>query len=59
MIEINGHNLVNETHEKAVELLKNAGQEVELIVRYMPDLLERLELKFNKPQRKDNRKSSR
>lgn len=50
-----------ETHEKAVDLLKNVKDEVTLLVRYMPDYLDKLEVKFNKPPtiRKNSRKSSR
>lgn len=58
LIEIDGHNVENESHANVVELLKGAKREVELVVRYMPDYLERLELKFSKP-RKASRKSSR
>lgn len=60
LIELNGINIENETHEKVVDLLKNAD-EVELVVRWMPDYLEKLEFKYGKPQqiRKNSHKSSR
>ena len=60
LITVNGVNVESETHEKVVELLKNAKNEVELVVRFMPDFLDKLEIKFNKSsQRKSSRKSSR
>lgn len=58
LIEIDGVNVECEKHERVVELLKNAKNEVNLVVRYMPDYLDRLEIKFNRPQIRKSRKSS-
>ncbi|KRZ84193.1 Protein lin-7 -like protein B [Trichinella sp. T8] len=46
LININGVNVEGESHEKAVELLKNATGTVKLIVRYTPKLLEEMERRF-------------
>ena len=45
-----------ESHERAVELLKQAQSSVKLIVRYTPKVLEEMEMRFDK-QRSTRRRS--
>ncbi|RNA38506.1 lin-7 -like protein [Brachionus plicatilis] len=48
LLSVNGVNVENEYHEKAVELLKAAVGSVKLIVRYTPRVLEEMEARFEK-----------
>jgi len=46
LISINGINVENEDHIKAVELLKAARGRVSLVVKYMPGLLNQIEASY-------------
>ncbi|CAF0846228.1 unnamed protein product [Brachionus calyciflorus] len=48
LLSVNGVNVENEYHERAVELLKAAIGSVKLIVRYTPRVLEEMEARFEK-----------
>jgi len=48
LLSVNGVCVEGESHEKAVELLKQAQNSVKLIVRYTPKVLEEMELRFDK-----------
>lgn len=48
LLSVNGVNVENEYHERAVELLKAAQGSVRLVVRYTPRVLEEMEARFEK-----------
>lgn len=56
LLSVNGVSVEGEHHEKAVELLKQAGGSVKLVVRYTPKVLEEMEMRFDK-QRQARRRN--
>jgi len=48
LLSVNGVNVENEYHERAVELLKAATGAVKLVVRYTPKVLDEMEARFEK-----------
>ncbi|KAL7302458.1 hypothetical protein TKK_0005108 [Trichogramma kaykai] len=56
LLSVNGMCVEGESHEKAVELLKQAQSCVKLVVRYTPKVLEEMEMRFDK-QRTTRRRS--
>lgn len=60
LLSVNGESVEEECHEKAVDLLKAAGGNVKLVVRYTPKVLEEMEQRFermrlSKKQQRDTR----
>jgi len=56
LLSVNGVSVEGEHHEKAVELLKQSGGSVKLVVRYTPKVLEEMEMRFDK-QRQARRRN--
>lgn len=55
LLSVNGISVEGESHEKAVELLKQSQESVKLVVRYTPRVLEEMEQRFDKQRsRKKN-----
>jgi len=48
LLSVNGVNVENEYHERAVELLKASIGSVKLVVRYTPKVLDEMEARFEK-----------
>jgi len=48
LLSVNGTSVEDENHEKAVELLKASIDEVKLVVRYTPRVLDEMESRFEK-----------
>lgn len=47
ILSVNGIDLVQATHEQAADILKNAGQNVNLIVQHRPEAYERFQARIN------------
>lgn len=47
ILSVNSIDLIQATHEQAADILKNAGQHVNLIVQYRPEAYERFQAKIN------------
>ncbi len=47
IINVNGIDLVQATHEQAADILKNAGNQVNIVVQYRPEAYERFQAKIN------------
>lgn len=52
LVSVNGTPVTGETHEKAVSLLKAAEDQVVLVVRFSPHVLQDMESKYEKPKRR-------
>jgi C-terminal processing protease CtpA/Prc len=48
LISVNGENVEDVNHERAVHLLKNAEGKISLVVRYSPSVLEEMEKRFER-----------